>query len=79
MPKVDIKKQDPERYAIIKLKQETIKNQLNTMQTISLECPYCYHKIGRVFQGQHSGIECKCGNCGEVFIFPPLAFSRATV
>ena len=46
--------------------------------TVSLECPFCYHKVGRIFQGEHGAIECKCDNCGEIFIFPPVTFSRNT-
>lgn len=77
MAKIDVRKQNPERYALVKMKQEKMRDKLNTEITVSLECPFCYHKAGRIFQGAHGAIECKCDNCGEIFIFPPVAFSRA--
>ena len=76
MPKVDIKKQDPVRYAEIKLEQDKLREQFKRKMTITIECPFCFHKGGRMFQGSHGAIECKCDNCGEIFIFPPVAFSR---
>ena len=75
--KVDIRKQNPQRYAVIKLKQDELRNELHTELSVSVECPFCYHKVGRVFKGIHAAIECKCDNCGEIFVFPPIAFSKA--
>ena len=77
MQRVDIRKENPVRYAKVKAEQDRLQNVFDITPTLVVECPYCGHKVGRLFKGQHAGIEQKCPKCGEVFIFPPVSFSRA--
>lgn len=77
MAKYDMKRLDPERYVQVQMKQEKLRKHFMTEVSLSVECPFCHRKVGRIFKGNHGAIECKCDNCGEIFIFPPVSFSRA--
>lgn len=77
MPKVNVKKSEPEHYAQVKIEQEEIKNSIKAKFSITLSCPYCGHAAGKIYKGTSlANFETKCENCGEIIIFPPIAFSR---
>lgn len=77
MAKCNTRENNPVRYAKVKAEQERLQSIYDITPTLVVECPYCGHMIGRLFKGQHAGIEQKCSKCGEIIIFPPVSFSKA--
>lgn len=73
----EIERQDPERYRRIKEEQKKIFSECPTNIKVTRSCPYCGHKLGEIFRGQHGYTMIKCENCGETTIFPPLNFRIA--
>lgn len=73
----EVEKKDPERYKRIKEEQEKLFAECPTSIKVVRSCPYCEHKLGEIFRGQHGYTIIKCENCGETTIFPPLCFRIA--
>ena len=68
MARLDVKTQDPERYAQVKAEQEELKLQFSMAE----------HKIEILYRGEHGPSRAKCPNCGEEVVFPPIAFRLYT-
>lgn len=77
MSRLNIKEQDPVRYAKIKSEQNELVRECSTRMQLARICPYCNHKVTIIYQGQHSYTKEKCPNCGEEVIFPPVSFRIA--
>lgn len=81
MARLDVKTQDPERYAQVKAEQEELKLQFSMAvfgTSVARLCPYCEHKIEILYRGEHGPSRAKCPNCGEEVVFPPIAFRLYT-
>ena len=68
MARLDVKTQDPERYAQVKAEQEELKLQFSMAAfgtSVARLCPYCEHKIEILYRGEHGPSRAKCPNCGE--------------
>ncbi len=76
MQKIDVQKQDPEHYALVKSEQDKLRKQCAGRMVIARLCPYCKHKIDEAVQGIHGYTFAKCERCGECVIFPPMSFRR---
>ena len=69
MARLDVKTQDPERYAQVKAEQEELKLQFSMAAfgtSVARLCPYCEHKIEILYRGEHGPSRAKCPNCGEM-------------
>lgn len=77
MAKINIRQQDPIRYAKVKAEQDELNKQCSAQMTLARFCPYCNHRITILFRGQHGFAREKCPNCGEEVIFPPVSFRMA--
>ena len=67
MARLDVKTQDPERYAQVKAEQEELKLQFSMAAfgtSVARLCPYCEHKIEILYRGEHGPSRAKCPNCG---------------
>ena len=56
MARLDVKTQDPERYAQVKAEQEELKLQFSMAAfgtSVARLCPYCEHKIEILYRGEH--------------------------
>lgn len=73
----EIQEKDPERYRQIKEEQQRLLEECPTTITVTRTCPYCGHKLGEIFRGQHGYMAIKCNCCGEMTIFPPICFRLA--
>ena len=74
MAKMNIKEQDPVRYAKVKAEQDELSRLCSAQMTLARICPYCNHRITLLFRGQHGFTKEKCPNCGEEVTFPPVFF-----
>lgn len=77
MPKVDIKKENPELYERVSKEQRALREKCSHYKVARL-CPYCGHKVTTVYKGDHGYSDEKCTNCGENVLFPPISFRMAT-
>lgn len=78
MAKVNVRLNNPERYAKVKAEQEALQKECSTQIGIARLCPYCEHKISILLRGEHSFSKEKCPNCGESVVFPPISFRRVS-
>ena len=81
MARLDVKTQDPERYAQVKAEQEELKLQFSMAAfgtSVARLCPYCEPKFEIWERGEHGPSRAVCPNCGEGVVFPPIAFRLYT-
>ena len=72
MARLDVRTQNPERYAQVKAEQEELKIQFSMAAfgtSVARLCPYCEHKIEILYRGAHGPSRAKCPNCGEKLEF----------
>lgn len=77
MYKVNVKANDPARYARVTAEQEELKRTYSSSLTMARLCPYCGHKVEILCRGAHGGSYTRCPNCGEQVFFPPVSFRIA--
>lgn len=69
MARLDVRTQNPERYAQVKAEQEELKIQFSMAAfgtSVARLCPYCEHKIEILYRGAHGPSRAKC-ECQSIF------------
>lgn len=75
--RVNVKKVDPEHFAVVKAQQDALKKELTSPMEMVRKCPYCGAMISAVPRGNHTYITQRCPDCDEWVTFPPLSFRIA--
>lgn len=75
--KVNIRKEDPERFAVIKAEQDELRRIYSSPMEMVRKCPYCGVLLSVVPRGNHTYTRQRCPDCGELVTFPPLSFRIA--
>lgn len=81
MARLDVKTQDPERYAQVKAEQEELKLQFSMAAfgtSVAQALPIPVSIRSSFVSGEHGPSRAKCPNCGEEVVFPPIAFRLYT-
>ena len=66
--KVNIRKEDPERFAVIKAEQDELRRIYSSPMEMVRKCPYCGVLLSVVPRGNHTYTRQRCPNCGTCYI-----------